>query len=110
MVQRISLKIITPFSPLTVTGQAYETHVFLETVILGNEALFKCSVPSFVADFVAVESWTDSEGGGYHRRLAVAATGKTIQSLPPPSYLIIAISFSFRNWIYLMLVFGSVSD
>ena len=42
--------------------QSYETDVFKENVILGNDALMKCSIPSFVADSVEVMSWVDSEG------------------------------------------------
>lgn len=33
-----------------------------EYVIKGNAAVLKCSIPSFVADFVRVESWIDEEG------------------------------------------------
>lgn len=33
-----------------------------EYVIRGNTAVLKCSIPSFVADFVRVESWIDEEG------------------------------------------------
>ena len=36
-----------------------------EQVMLGNDVLFKCSIPSFVADFVTVDGWVDSEGSGY---------------------------------------------
>lgn len=28
----------------------------------GNSAVLKCSIPSFVADFVRVEAWIDEEG------------------------------------------------
>ena len=45
----------------TVVIQSYETDVAKEYVILGNDALMKCSIPSFVADSVAVVSWTHSE-------------------------------------------------
>ena len=34
--------------------------------MLQNDMLFKCSIPSFVSDFVAVEAWTDSEGGTFY--------------------------------------------
>ena len=34
----------------------------MEYVIKGNAAVLKCSIPSFVADFVRVESWIDEEG------------------------------------------------
>ena len=33
-----------------------------EQVILGNDVLLKCNIPSFEADFVSVASWVDSEG------------------------------------------------
>lgn len=42
--------------------QSYETDVGKEYVILGNDAIMKCSIPSFVADFVSVTSWFDSRG------------------------------------------------
>ena len=47
---------------ILVSSQVYETHTFHETVILGNDAIFKCSIPSFVSDFVAVLGWVDSHG------------------------------------------------
>jgi hypothetical protein len=31
----------------------------------GNSAILKCSIPSFVADFVHVVSWIDEEGHEY---------------------------------------------
>ena len=31
-------------------------------VIVGNEVLLKCDIPSFVSDFVSVSDWVDSEG------------------------------------------------
>jgi hypothetical protein len=33
-----------------------------EYVIKGNAAILKCSIPSFVADFVHVVSWVDDSG------------------------------------------------
>ena len=49
-------------------------------VILGNDALMKCTIPSFVSDFVEIVSWIDSEGGEFHH--ASTAAGKwTILSL-----------------------------
>ncbi|EDS26523.1 DSCAM [Culex quinquefasciatus] len=44
-----------------VVQQYYEADVNKEHVILGNPAIFKCGIPSFVADFVDVVSWTDEE-------------------------------------------------
>ncbi|XP_058460396.1 cell adhesion molecule Dscam2 isoform X45 [Malaya genurostris] len=44
-----------------VVQQYYEADVNKEHVILGNSAILKCLIPSFVADFVDVISWTDEE-------------------------------------------------
>jgi len=37
----------------------------MEYVIRGNAAVLKCSIPSFVADFVRVESWIDEREPSY---------------------------------------------
>jgi len=31
-------------------------------VIVGNDALLKCDIPSFVQDFISVDSWVSNEG------------------------------------------------
>jgi hypothetical protein len=31
----------------------------------GNSAIVKCSIPSFVADFVTVEAWVDEDGNEF---------------------------------------------
>lgn len=47
-------------------GQKFKAHVPRETyVILGNDAILKCEIPSFVADLVFVDSWIDSEGQSF---------------------------------------------
>lgn len=46
--------------PLDV-GQNYETRVGDEFVILGNDALVKCGVPSFAADYLQVIGWVIDE-------------------------------------------------
>ena len=46
----------------TVVMQDYKAYVNQEHVISGNDVLFKCDIPSFVADFVSVQSWADNEG------------------------------------------------
>nr|CAI5827600.1 unnamed protein product [Callosobruchus analis] len=48
-----------------VVQQFYQTEVNNEYVIRGNAAVLKCSIPSFVADFVQVVSWSDSDGNQY---------------------------------------------
>ena len=46
---------------ISVTSQRYEINILPESIIVGNDALFKCSIPSFVSDFVYVDTWIDSE-------------------------------------------------
>lgn len=53
------------FLPPAVVQQFYQTEVNNEYVIRGNAAVLKCSIPSFVADFVQVVGWTDSDGNEY---------------------------------------------
>ena len=55
------------FSAVT---QNYQTDPNIEYVIIGNDALVKCSIPSFVADFGSVVGWVDSEGNEYHKAAA----------------------------------------
>ena len=50
---------------ISVASQDYKMDVHPEYVMLGNDVLLKCSFPSFVADFVAVLSWIDSEASEY---------------------------------------------
>lgn len=52
--------------------QNYLVEVNNEHVIKGNSAVIKCSIPSFVADFVSVLSWNDNIGNEYiiHRDYA----------------------------------------
>lgn len=50
----------------TVVNQYYEAEVVSEYVIKGNTAVLKCNIPSFVTDFVKVESWIGSDGSLYN--------------------------------------------
>jgi hypothetical protein len=45
-----------------VVAQFYVTEAENEYVIRGNSAVMKCKIPSFVADFVSVESWIADDG------------------------------------------------
>ena len=45
----------------------FKTSSIEEYVIVGNDALMKCIIPSFVSDWVSVVSWEGSEGEVYHR-------------------------------------------
>lgn len=46
-------------------NQLYESQVYDMYVIRGNAAVFKCHIPSFVADHVQVTSWHDTDAGEY---------------------------------------------
>ena len=37
-----------------------------ENVVVGNDALLSCEIPSFVSDMVAVVGWADSQGTAYN--------------------------------------------
>ena len=67
MIIDVFLKKITHliFSCNTVVTQDYETDLLKAFVIHGNDALLKCEIPSFVADFVSVESWIDNKHNQY---------------------------------------------
>lgn len=43
-------------------NQFYEAEVTNEYVMRGNTAILRCLIPSFVADFVQVVAWSDSDG------------------------------------------------
>ena len=51
----------------TVVHQDYQADVYHEYVIKGNAAIFKCNVPSFVADFVSVQAWQSDAGDVFSR-------------------------------------------
>ncbi|XP_050693558.1 cell adhesion molecule Dscam2-like isoform X6 [Eriocheir sinensis] len=49
-----------------VVPQMYSAEVLTEYVIRGNSAILKCSIPSFVADFVSVQAWVADDGTSYY--------------------------------------------
>lgn len=56
------IHILNIWNPKSVVNQPYGADILMEYVIKGNSAVLKCSIPSFVADFVRVEAWIDEEG------------------------------------------------
>ncbi|XP_076173905.1 Down syndrome cell adhesion molecule 1 isoform X42 [Ptiloglossa arizonensis] len=48
-----------------VVTQYYEAEVVSEYVIRGNAAILKCTIPSFVAEFVSVDSWVGGDGSTF---------------------------------------------
>ena len=47
---------------VAVVSQSYMVHVHDEYVLLGNAGLLRCLVPSFVSDFVLVDTWVGDDG------------------------------------------------
>ena len=51
-------------------SQEFKAHVALETyVILGNDALVKCEIPSFVSDLVTINGWIDDENNEFFAQI-----------------------------------------
>ena len=57
-------------------GTDYETHLAPESVMLQNDVLLKCTIPSYVSDFVKVEAWVDSEAETYFSGNAYGTVGR----------------------------------
>ena len=47
--------------------QPFNTEAHNEYVVLGNDAILKCSIPSFVADFISVIGWVDNESNNFQK-------------------------------------------
>ena len=69
-----------------VASQSYNTYVTPEEVIAGNDAIVKCTIPSFVIDFVSITAWVDSEGF-QHLANNVASSYGNLNPPPSPMYL-----------------------
>ena len=61
------IELLQSISLVSVAMQTYRVDVGVAQVIIGNEVLLKCDIPSFAADFVSVNAWIDSEGHSYSR-------------------------------------------
>lgn len=63
-------------------NQFYKAEILTEYVIRGNTAILKCSIPSFVADFVSVQAWLTDSGealvpGGQPDGKSIASTTRS---------------------------------
>jgi len=63
-----------------------------EYVMKGNSAIMKCSVPSFVSDYVSVIGWVDETGAEYKSNDEYADSKKPTVNLVTP----ILILYSLR--------------
>ena len=58
--------VLLTYLHFSVVYQDFKSHVGQEVyVILGNDALLKCDIPSFVSDLVDIVGWSDSQGSQY---------------------------------------------
>ena len=76
---------ISPLHPAV--NQEYVVDIFRATVINGNDALLKCDIPSFVADFVQVSGWIDSEGS----TILPGANANSTSGKGSVSYLVLSL-------------------
>lgn len=79
-----------------VVAQAYETRVSDEFVIRGNAAILKCSIPSFVADFVTVQAWVTNDGQSYYptNKHGIVAVQRKDTACSGASFLFVTLVFS----------------
>ena len=54
------------FTAFSVVSVDYDTHGTPENVMLYNDVLLKCPIPSFVSDFVTVKAWIDSKAETFY--------------------------------------------
>ena len=94
---------------VTVVHQTYQTDVNVEHVIRGNSAIVKCSIPSFVADYLAVETWLvdNDDIAGRHTDhwgilIAYPRIYKSLPNPPTPS-----LPLSVEKYSILGFDFGS---
>ena len=50
-----------------VVEQLYQTRVEAEDVVLGNDVILQCQIPSYITDIVDIIDWVDSDGSNYPR-------------------------------------------
>ena len=53
---------------LLVAAQPYHVTVPDDSVIVGNDVVIRCNIPSFVSDFLSVTAWVTSEGSEFQSR------------------------------------------
>lgn len=91
--------VITENIWISVVNQFYKAEILTEYVIRGNTAVLKCSIPSFVADYVYVESWMDDEGN----MMKVSDNyGNFLKNLSNVSYCsscVAVLCYRGRKWI-----------
>lgn len=102
-----------PLSFAVVT-QYYEAEVVSEYVIRGNAAILKCTIPSFVAEFVSVESWVGSDGSTFKSStdygIALCFRPLYLLSYPLREKFLLKRNMPERERFYASLLFYLYSD
>lgn len=75
-----------------------------EYVMRNNAAILRCSIPSFVADFVYVAAWVDSDGEEYvpsnnSNNFSGSKAHRRQKSFPSSFYVLIYFP-TIRNWVH----------
>ncbi|KRF79699.1 dscam, isoform I [Drosophila virilis] len=65
-----------------VVPQSYSVNVMDESILRGNSAILKCHIPSFVADFIVVDSWVEDEEREIYPQADVTASDGKYLVLP----------------------------
>ena len=68
------------FFYFSVVHQDYSSEASNEYVIVGNDALMKCIVPSFVSDLVEIIAWTDTEENIFYKQSSSWGTCTILKS------------------------------
>ncbi len=55
------------YAYFSAVSQTYQAEIGNKHVIVGNDVLVKCDIPSHVAEFVEIVGWVDSEGNEFHK-------------------------------------------
>ena len=61
---------------VSVVHQEFSSEASNEYVIVGNDALMKCIIPSFVSDLVQVAAWTDNEDNVFYKQSTHLGTSR----------------------------------
>ena len=83
----------------------FKINVAHETdVIVGNSALLRCDVPSFVVDLVSVVSWHDNRGGAY--LIGSESYGNELAAL---SFNTVLVLFLYKALLYALTMSRTTS-
>jgi len=92
------------YPPHIVVTQPYNPEILTEYVIRGNSAILKCSIPSYIAEFVTVEAWIREDGEVYLPTDLTVAQGTTN---PIGRFLIIlSIPLKICIWIRMFNIYS----